>query len=99
MLRHLQKVDNTQEAGASRQFGRDVRHGDPPDRGHFNESFAQSVTPADLDVRPPPYPHAAGDFSAHDWRAKSLRERHQYPQPLLRTSPSIDAAARDVILI
>ena len=76
MLRHFQKIDNAQKAGASRQFGRDVRQRNPPDRGHFNEPFAQSVTSADLDTRPTPYPHAAGDFAAHDWRAKSLGEHH-----------------------
>jgi hypothetical protein len=27
-------------------------------------------------MRPTPYPHATGDFAAHDWRAKSLREHH-----------------------
>jgi hypothetical protein len=76
MLCHLQKIDNTEKAGAPREFGSDVRKRDPPDRGHFNEPFAQSVASADLDVRPLPNPHAAGDFAAHDWRSKSLHEHH-----------------------
>jgi hypothetical protein len=28
-------------------------------------------------MRPTPYPHAAGDFAAHDWRAQPLSKHHR----------------------
>jgi hypothetical protein len=37
MLCHFQKIDNTCEAGSSRQLGRDVSEGYAPDRCYFDE--------------------------------------------------------------
>jgi hypothetical protein len=84
VLRHFQQIYNAREAGTPRQSGCDLIERDPSYRGHLDKSGAQSVMSADLNVRTTPDPHAASDFAAHDWFAKSLGKNHYVSVAQLR---------------
>src|SRR5260221_276408 len=76
---------------APSQFAGDGSQGDLADRGHLHCSGPQGIATADLDVRPPPDAHAAGDLPAHHPFAQSLGEGHRDDLRLLE-GPSRNAA-------
>src|SRR6188768_1020956 len=77
VLRHLEQVDDAVEARAPGEIGGDVRQADRLDRIHLDLAvLVHTVAAANLDVRPGPDAHAAGDFPPFDRLAKPLGEDH-----------------------
>ena len=77
VLRDLEQIDETQETRLSRQLWSDVRKTDRLDGIHFDLTFVHPVPATHFDVRANPDSDAAGDFSATNSIAKTLREDHK----------------------
>jgi hypothetical protein len=76
MFRHLQQVDDSEEAGFARQLRRDVREADWLDGIDFDLALFHLIAGSDFDVGARPDADAAGDFSAANSVAEALREHH-----------------------
>ena len=77
VLRHLEKIDDTQESRLARQLPSDIREADRLDRIHFDFTFVYSVAVADFDLGARPDSHAASDFTATNSVAQVLGEDHE----------------------
>jgi hypothetical protein len=77
VLGNFQQIDETQEAGFTREFGGDIGETDRLDGIHLDLTFLHSVAGAHFDMRPRPDANAAGDFSAANSVAKPLGKHHE----------------------
>ena len=77
VLRHLEKIDDTQETRLARQLPSDIRKTYWLDRVHLDLTLFHPVPVADFDVGPHPYSDAASDFAATNSLAKTLGEYHE----------------------
>jgi hypothetical protein len=64
VLRSLEEIDDTLEAGLLSQAWGDIRETDRQDRVHPDRALSHPVATASLDVRTSPDPDAAGDLPA-----------------------------------
>jgi len=77
VLRNLEKIDNAEETGLSRQLRGDIRETDRLNGVHFDFTFFHPVSRTDFDVRACPDSNAARDFSAPNSLPKTLRKDHE----------------------
>src|SRR5262245_44358413 len=103
---HLEQVDDPQESRTPRQIAGDVGKRDRLDRVDDDVPVFHRIDAADLDVRPLPNPHAAGDPALAHAGAKALREHH-WPCPFMKganvtnlptNNPSGDSSGRHLML-
>ena len=87
VLRHLQQIDDAEEAGFARQLGRDIRETDRLDGIDFDLAFFHLITGPDFYVRAHPDADAAGDFSAANSLTEAFREHHY--ESLHRPGPEL----------
>ena len=76
VLRYLQQVDDSEEAGFTCQLGRDVRQTDRLDGVNFDLALFHLIAGSSLDVGTRPDADAAGDFSTANALAEALCEHH-----------------------
>src|ERR1017187_6622666 len=77
VLRHLEQIDDAQEARLAGQLPSDIRKTDWLDRIHLDLTFFHPVPVADLDVGAHPYSDAASDLAATNTVAEALGEHHE----------------------
>ena len=72
----LEQIDHAFEARAAREIAGDVGEGNGLDPVDHDVAAFHRIEAADLDVRPLPDPHAAGDPALADPFAEALGEHH-----------------------
>ncbi|HYL74525.1 MAG TPA: hypothetical protein VEU96_09990 [Bryobacteraceae bacterium] len=77
VLCNLEKIDEAEETGLSRQLRSDIREADRLNGIHFDFTFFHRVPVPGFDMRVCPESDAAGDFSAPNAVAKTLGEDHE----------------------
>ena len=77
VFRNLEQVDQTVEAGLTRELRGDIRKPDGLDGIDFNLAFVHRIAAADPDARTQPDANAAGDVAAPHAVAKTSREDHR----------------------
>jgi len=76
VLRNLEQIDQTQEAGLARQLWSDIGKTDRLDRIHLDLAFFHPVPGADFDVRTHPDSDTASDFSSTHSVSQPFSEHH-----------------------
>jgi hypothetical protein len=76
VLRNLEKIDDAEETGLSRQLRGDLQQTDRLNRIDFDFPFFHSVPLTDTDMRAFPDSNAARNIPAPDSLPKSLRKDH-----------------------
>jgi hypothetical protein len=73
---YFQQVEDAEESGFARELGSDVREADGIDGVDFDFAFFHAIAPACFDAGSLPDADAAGDVSATNAIAETLREHH-----------------------
>ena len=76
VLRNLEQVDQTVEAGLTRELRGDIRKPNGLNGIDFDLAFVHRIAAADPDARTHPDANAAGDVAAPHAVAKTFREDH-----------------------
>ncbi len=77
VFRNLEQVDQTVEAGLTRELRGDIRKPNGLNGIDFNLAFVHRITAAHPDARTHPDANAAGDVAAPHAVAKTFREDHR----------------------
>ena len=77
VLRNLEKIDQAEESGLSRQLRSDIQEADRLNGIHFDFAFYHPVSRTDFDVRTCPDSNAARNLPAPNSLSKTLRKNHE----------------------
>ena len=77
VFRNLEQVDQTVEAGLTRELRGDIRKPNGLNGIDFDLAFVNRIAAADPDARTHPDANAAGDVAAPHAVAKTVREDHR----------------------
>ena len=96
VFRNLEQVDQTVEAGLTRELRGDIRKPKRLDGIDFNLAFVHRIPAAHPDARTHPDANAAGDVAAPHAVAKTFREDHRGILQRVRQRHRVAAPAKSV---
>ncbi len=96
VFRNLEQVDQTVEAGLTRELRGDIRKPNRLNGIDFNLAFVHRIPAAHPDARTHPDANAAGDVAAPHAVAKTFREDHRGILQRVRQRHRVAAPAKSV---